>query len=467
MRLFDPSLRWILALGLVGSGLWGCRDPAPDEVMSATHGDDPSGSGSGPSAEPAPEIPEGCGNGRVEAGEACDLGFANAEDGACTPACGWPRCGDGFLAPDEDCDLGSANGGPDCTEACRIPSRLSWSAILSGSAHAQDQGFALAPMSDGGVVMVSDQRGEPVELVLDRYAADGTHLWTQVLDSTLRRNGRDAALVPTEDDGVLLAVHAEAFEGGGDDRVELRSLDPQGRPRWVYEVSTTAEGAPIRGTLARSGQEIVLSLSILPDEEPSFSRIVRFDPGGEVQSEREIEPNLLRLVAGPEGGFYAFADDQLMAFDGADQLRWAQDLNQLTPGELAVDSRWRVAATYRDPTGVRELRLFDRDGEPVWTAPLGTFSRGVAAGPDDVFAVVGTLDAEADELSTNTKIGVELFDQDGARLWIAGADGPGHGEDDGHGVAITGDGAVWACGDVQVPFEELDVWIGRFDGGAP
>ncbi len=52
----------------------------------------------------------GCGDGRVDAGEACDDGDANGPDAACLPDCKRPTCGDEAIQGDEACDDGEANG---------------------------------------------------------------------------------------------------------------------------------------------------------------------------------------------------------------------------------------------------------------------------------------------------------------------------------------------------------------------
>jgi cysteine-rich repeat protein len=91
------SARLICALALAGPGCW--LDPmqiGPDEVGTSSDGDgdgdgDPTGDGDGEptgdgdgDGEPLHE----CGNGVIEAGEACDDGDANAlEPDACAPDC--------------------------------------------------------------------------------------------------------------------------------------------------------------------------------------------------------------------------------------------------------------------------------------------------------------------------------------------------------------------------------------------
>ncbi|WP_438017612.1 lamin tail domain-containing protein [Sorangium sp. So ce315] len=65
-----------------------------------------------------------CGDGAVDAGEACDDGN-NADGDGCSPTCQLeeppePRCGDGALDPGEGCDDGNTKNGDGCSAACEV-----------------------------------------------------------------------------------------------------------------------------------------------------------------------------------------------------------------------------------------------------------------------------------------------------------------------------------------------------------
>ena len=65
--------------------------------------------------------PAACGDGKVDEGEACDLGAANADDGACTLGCQAAVCGDGLVQSElETCD--DANQADDdlCVAGCKV-----------------------------------------------------------------------------------------------------------------------------------------------------------------------------------------------------------------------------------------------------------------------------------------------------------------------------------------------------------
>ncbi len=461
-RVRSMALGSTLLLGSACSGSSeGLEDPSPIEPDDVEEPDEE------PDTASPPDIEAGCGNGIVESSEECDLGFANAADGTCTPACTLARCGDGFVAADEACDAGSP-GDASCTDTCQVPSRLTWSRLISGSAHSWDAGEGLAPMPDGGVIMMSERRDDRTEFVLERYASDGALLWSHALPGDDPRIVGNAQLATTED-GQILTAHARRRFGADDSvpllGVELMSLDEHGDISWVFEVPSTTEWETFGGRLAVLDSELLLAVNGLIEETSVSTRIIRLDRQGEMRSDREYEGYLSRVVAGPNDGFYASGGNDLMAFDADDQLRWSQTVAQTNVPALVVDSQWRVGVTYSDSLGARELRLFDSEGEPVWTAPIELRARAMTVGPGDVFVIGGRAEASEDDLATNTKLGVQLLDSDGRPLWSEGVDGPGNAEDYGRGVAVATDGAVWLCGRATVPYEREDIWIGRFDGG--
>lgn len=96
-------------------------------------GPEPGSSSSGSTGE---DVPEGCGDGELGAGEECDLGAAHNDDqGACTLQCKLAICGDGLVWEGEEaCDHGAANndvlyGG--CTEQCELGPRCN-DGVLQG-----------------------------------------------------------------------------------------------------------------------------------------------------------------------------------------------------------------------------------------------------------------------------------------------------------------------------------------------
>jgi cysteine-rich repeat protein len=89
-----------------------CSTPGDEDGNGFADCDDPA-CAAAPSCHPL------CGNGKVEAGEACDDGNANNGD-ACESDCTLPTCGNGIIDSSEQCDDGPANNADDrdCRSDC-------------------------------------------------------------------------------------------------------------------------------------------------------------------------------------------------------------------------------------------------------------------------------------------------------------------------------------------------------------
>ena len=97
--------------GTTGAGETGGTWDPTDGLDASTGAPDPTGG------------PQGaCGDGVVDATEACDLGAGNGAGSACTDACETNVCGDGILGPDEACDDANNANADACTNACQLPS---------------------------------------------------------------------------------------------------------------------------------------------------------------------------------------------------------------------------------------------------------------------------------------------------------------------------------------------------------
>ncbi|MEW6272623.1 MAG: DUF4215 domain-containing protein [Thermodesulfobacteriota bacterium] len=100
-----------------------------------------------------------CGDGVLQAGEACDDGNTDACDG-CSAACTVEGCGNGVLECTEECDEGEANGGGEaaCSSTCeRLTPELR---IPGGGAQRFDCAFEWSALAGPGDVPV-DRKGVP------------------------------------------------------------------------------------------------------------------------------------------------------------------------------------------------------------------------------------------------------------------------------------------------------------------
>jgi cysteine-rich repeat protein len=93
-------------------------DSSRDDTLEAT---DSGGDNAVDATDTRPDTtPTACGNGTVEAGEACDDGVANSgtRPDACRPDCTEARCGDGVVDSGEGCDDGNSDGSDGCGNDC-------------------------------------------------------------------------------------------------------------------------------------------------------------------------------------------------------------------------------------------------------------------------------------------------------------------------------------------------------------
>ena len=121
----------------VTSSLVGQLDGYNNGVTGPGHCDD----------TPPPPPPPVCGNGILEAGEACDDGNTAAGDG-CSATCTIepppppPVCGNGILEAGEDCDDGNNSDGDGCSATCCIepppPPPVCGNGILEGDEACDD-----------------------------------------------------------------------------------------------------------------------------------------------------------------------------------------------------------------------------------------------------------------------------------------------------------------------------------------
>lgn len=442
-----------------------CQDhPSPAAMTTDESSGSSSESGEAGSSGAPADVPTGCGNGIIEGDEACDLGFANADDGACTSTCALPRCGDGLVAAGEACDEGEANGSPTCSEACSTPTRLRWSTTVGASTHGYDLTVAMVPVAEGSVVVALYVDEAPAQAVIERYDADGRRAWSTALGSEpLRYYPLTSVLVPTTDDGVLLSIFADVADEDGSERVELRRLDAEGHEQWTHEVLAPALGRPVGAHVTVAGETVVLVvlLELVGGELDTLVR--RLDGAGQVLHESIVAESLRSAVGAPDGGFFAYGGNHVLGFDADDVLQWSVPAPAQGTPTLAVDGMGQPLLAWRDSDGARRLTAFTAQGRPRWEAPLELVPLALAVSPSDTIAVAGWADAVPTELPTNLDLGVETLDAMGQPRWLERVDGPAHAEDMGGAVAFTADGALWVGGDVSVPFEERDAWIGRFE----
>ncbi len=464
---------------------WGCV------LAVLVAGCDPVATGSTAALRDGP----GCGNGVVEAGEACDLGFANGPAGLCRADCQAPRCGDATRDDDERCDDGNRDDGDGCRADCQRPLRSTWVRAPVGGA-APESVHGLAAAVDGGMVVVGHVDPGPglaPRAWLASAAVDGEFRWARALpddDAWASATGMAVAVDPTGDIWVAGYVN-----GPRHDDVWVTRCDPQGIPRWDYiqdfggnrdravaivvdELGAVVAGETLRDASDRDGLVVAL------DDQGQRRWTWRHDgPAGAIDDARA-------LAATPDGGF--------VVGGGQDDLtRWwltkldADGLPQgasHVPGEVGA---W-VSAIAVDPggdlwvTGTEVLAAPDPSDATTWATQPWLARLDAAAQPRwirseppaaavrrEAFAVALRPGGGATMVGTDpipdTVCGQRLCP---GRLWLATYDGAGQRQywaipdemvrGEGRAAAWAPDGALWLGGSRRLVFSEADAWLGRY-----
>ncbi|MCA9657536.1 MAG: hypothetical protein KC486_04280 [Myxococcales bacterium] len=80
-----------------------------------------------------------CGDGILQAGEECDDGLANNNNGKCVADCHTNVCGDGYPGPDEECDDGNDKEGDGCNLQCAL--EMCGNGVVDADEYCDDANF--------------------------------------------------------------------------------------------------------------------------------------------------------------------------------------------------------------------------------------------------------------------------------------------------------------------------------------
>ncbi|MBI4819989.1 MAG: DUF4215 domain-containing protein [Deltaproteobacteria bacterium] len=146
-----------------------CGDGTVDAGEACDDGNTTNGDGCSDSCR----IEPGCGNGVVEPPETCDDGNTTAGDG-CDELCQIePVCGNGTIEAGESCDDGNTTDGDGCSAACQ----------LEGACPTGDLASALgAPVAGGNTSAMANLFAPTCATA--GAAGDGSYLWTAPRDGT-------------------------------------------------------------------------------------------------------------------------------------------------------------------------------------------------------------------------------------------------------------------------------------------
>jgi len=262
---------------------------------------------------------------------------------------------------------------------------LLWSWAV-GTTTDWESAYDLAPLDDGGLLIVGETRGKPntdIDVLVARFDGNGNHLWTHTYDGGGDDVGRTVIRTP---DGFIVAGSTKNT-GTNDVDVLLMKISEDGTLLWSKTYTGDETGDDVAGDIVQTpdgGLAFVGAMRVF-GEEASRGCIVRLDSGGAVQWSRTF---------GHPGGTAV----------------------GIAPGD---DGRLAVL-THLNGTNIPEndieLTCFEADGTPAWTRRYGDEREDHAISllrDDDGFLITGTawsglwmiqtdLDGEAGCSSTST-----------------------------------------------------------------
>ncbi|MEM9462794.1 MAG: DUF4215 domain-containing protein [Myxococcota bacterium] len=487
-----------LTLSLVGCVLG--YDPVPESPVSVVTLRE--GEGEGEGKDPV------CGNGRVEPGEQCDLGFANAPQGPCREDCRAPRCGDGIPDEGERCDDGNDDDHDGCRTDCQRPLRSTWvRAPRGGEQPAIALGLALDP--SGGVVVVGRGQaanGAPMRAWLAGYAPDGEQRWAQWLPADPVWDTATAQAIVIDPAGDLwvtghVRVEPEDEDDNGDeDDLWVARCDPEGTPRWTFiddlgghhdrglAIALDPQGAVVAGHTvidARNRDGVVLAFD--GDGQTRWSW--RYDgPARGIDDARAVavasdgsvvvggggddlthwwltkldaagRPLGSSRIAGTVGAWV-----EALAIDDGGDL-WVAGTEVLDAPDAFDERTWHTQpflARLDAAAGIRWIRSEPPEG------PTRREAFGLALDPDGGATIVGTDPIPGTICSRSLcpgRLWLARYAGDGTRRYWAIPDEMVMGQ--GRAVVLDADRALWLAGSRRLVYSEADAWLGRYRSTEP
>jgi cysteine-rich repeat protein len=365
---------------------------------------------------PTPAV---CGNGEVEAGEACDDGVNDGSYGGCAVDCSGlaPHCGDGVLNGAEPCDDGNDANGDGCNLDCGISGAAIWTRSFAGDPGFLDVATGVAVGVDDQIIVAGGVGTAPTlrDVLLLSYDADGSLLWDETYAFGQDSVARGVALDADGNIGIT-GDNAEV-------QVVTAMFDPDGGLLWS-EVLANVGGGDIGGegvAFDASGDLYVAGQVYVGSYDVS---VRRYSEVGALVWAESYDGGLT-----DEGKAIALVDDAVFVSGG-------------TFVTASLSNGW--------------IRRYDLDGSSVWTREFvgpdnaSAQSWGIAVDPNGNVVATGFSLAE-DEISAQAWL--RKYDLDGAEQWTEfyDLDAPG---DAGFGVAVDDAGQIALVGIISIESAE-------------
>ncbi|MCX4240121.1 DUF4215 domain-containing protein [Paraliomyxa miuraensis] len=189
------------------------------------------------------------------------------------------ECGNGYVEAGEECDDGNAEDEDGCNNACEVPCGLQWFELTLGpTLDSEIEGLAIARDANDQIVLAGrlreitvDMEGTVTEgddtVLVQSHDPTGAMVWAQVLGTP----DGDAIVAGVAVDGVgdvYVAATVDAADGGRAIRVTKLAAD-DGTSPWVHDFD-----GPFVGE-----DEIATGIAVGPDGQPVVTGQVRAGAG--------------------------------------------------------------------------------------------------------------------------------------------------------------------------------------------
>ncbi|MDC0672429.1 hypothetical protein [Nannocystis radixulma] len=401
------------------------------------------------------------------------------------------RCGDGVVDAEEACDDGNDDPADGCDLECNRAPTVGWTHTDGGQHGGGFVPNAIAVDPTGRIVVVGDdlapdRYGEAAVLV---FGPGGNLMWRRSFP-TVDKDWNTFTDVVIDSDG---RIFAGGFALEDLDFVEIvRCLDATGEELWTFHevVSGPVQTARLHGLVAGPGG--LYSVGEEYGDHEFFELVVRkHDPAtGEVAWKLEhqgpgdmvgtsiaVSGDHLVAVGRVTSPIDSLPHPLVVTVDTAGTLVSSASEDQLV-GEwssvapIGATGDLVLAGYSREPGAIHRnarLRRIDAAGAEVWNfvgdSPFAEF-KDVAVGPDEAIVAIGDVDVPGvDEQHSYTR----RFTGAGATLWTSHLLAiPGAMNEHGFAVAFSGSTVIaagmWTEEIDDAPGTLLNLWLRQFAG---
>ncbi len=396
-------------------------------------------------------------------------------------------CGDGMLDADEACDDGNTIDGDGCNADCQPSGQVSWSMLYGGGLGLPDEAMGCDVDGTGsihvvgamGVAAGSDQ------FWVSKVSAEGDTLWTQTQAGSAGLKDSGRAVVVDAAEFVYAAGALNVIEQG--DNVFVRKYAADGTALWsksfngsasLNDVVNAAAFTPDGGLLVGGATGTV--------DTGTDTWLRKYTSDGDAQWTRSYNgtagsndaTHAVALTA--DGYIYAAGQEQvpgegsniwLGKYDGDGNLLWSRLYNggasksDIAHGAVALADGSVVICGYEgadDAPWYSFVRRYDGAGLTVWTEvhegpeAAGALCYGLSLASNGDLLVAG-----AAMIAGYREPWLRRLDQDGNEHWATVVVGAGNSVSHARCLKQAPDGTLVAAGGLDEGVDSRDVWIAR------